>query len=1053
MQRKTPAMLVLAILILCPLVPAAAEQGRTPNENGDTFVTISTFAFSTTPLHIGDQNVTLSVTIRNLRQSDGNLSNGDERLYNVSVELKGVENAAGQLMQPAASPLVWDVQSVDNDENGYTLGYAGELNSSRAFTGLQFDVKGIGARPGSYNVSLYIHYSVMRTWNPPQEPEMSAPLTEDYGNIRFEVASNVVVGTPVPYTDAMTVMPLYAGAGFQLIGIPVMTLSGPLTKVVGTLYVPPESSLQPVISPGTSPDATVERITATSMLYFRIELPLANPGVYDRSNANITLILHYIRENNWNGQAANIAAGEDGQLLAFTVDYTPLLNATAASPVQLTRGTELGSVSVNLRNEGNADLVRMKVTMEADADFSPADYHYDGNGNRIPGPARCTIDSLKKGENITAVFHLAVYPNAPPGIHRLELGYTGYFHNTGKTGDSSGYYPFTDALFQELRGRLPYIDIEVISTGAALELVSTPSPSVPLNPGGESEGLSIWLRVRNDEHFGFLNARFTVLAGDGTPVRNPSDRSARNLESVNMPSLGAGAEATIDLRASLNTSLQPGLHQLTLRFNGMSEDSGSELSFERAFFVRTGPFGPDLQIDSGTIAQIGAKTSGIKVSVTVRNSGGAALGGVHVRLACGSGTPIVDPASPGATSIINDIGAMGAGSTARVDFIVDLDSAAEARTYMLGLEVTGSYLGTGELFTMADNISFNVMSAPPLLVVLNSSAATSDLIPGKGFTLAFTVKNIGGDKARGVWVGLLGLAGAAAPFNASQTAGPTGLPGEVPFSADIAVKFLGDIAPGQEVNVSFSMQSDASAGRGRAYQQPVQLWYQDRDTNTQSQQFPLAVRTKAAPAPSSPPKDWTPMILLLVLIIVVIAVGAAIMAPRRAGKARPEPELEARSMPPSGAEPSTGEAPSQVATAVPMQQPPPPPPGYGAVAYSQPLPPPPPDRTEGGIPTAPVYAAPAQPPPPPPPPTSTAGAKATATRVDGGGAQGRAGPLEGYAIPGAEADQPRYSAPPQKPKAYSGKEVPMRTCPTCGNEVKVRFVKCPYCGSDLPPVA
>jgi len=28
----------------------------------------------------------------------------------------------------------------------------------------------------------------------------------------------------------------------------------------------------------------------------------------------------------------------------------------------------------------------------------------------------------------------------------------------------------------------------------------------------------------------------------------------------------------------------------------------------------------------------------------------------------------------------------------------------------------------------------------------------------------------------------------------------------------------------------------------------------------------------------------------------------------------------------------------------------------------------------------------------------------------------------------------------------------MRTCPTCGNEVKVRFVKCPYCGSDLPPI-
>ena len=121
------------------------------------------------------------------------------------------------------------------------------------------------------------------------------------------------------------------------------------------------------------------------------------------------------------------------------------------------------------------------------------------------------------------------------------------------------------------------------------------------------------------------------------------------------------------------------------------------------------------------------------------------------------------------------------------------------------------------------------------------------------------------------------------------------------------------------------------------------------------------------------------------------------------------------------------DTPPPMATAAPLQQ--------------LPLPPPPPGYTGP--------SSQSLPPPPPPPPA------AKAARIEEGqtGGTSRPGPLEGYTLPGAEDDQPRYSLPSQKPKNYSGKEVPMRTCPTCGNDVKLRFVKCPYCGSELPPVS
>lgn len=1044
MRLKAPALLVIAMMTLSPLVSGSSGTARAANENGDTFVAVPGYAFSTSPLHIGDHNVTLSITVRNLRQGDGNASNGDERLHNVTLDVLGVEDPSGRLLQPPASPLVWDVSSIDNDGDGYTLGFSAEPNSSRSFTGLLFDVKGVGVRPGSYNVSIRVHYLVMTAWNP-LETQWSAPLSEDLANIRFDVVSNVAVGTPVVFTDAMDTTSLYAGASFQLIGVPVRTLSGTLDKVVGTLSVPPGSPFQPVISPGTSPEATIERITGTSFLCFRLEVPVTDPGIYDATNANITLALEYVRQSNWNGRVENTPAAEDGLPLTFTLDYTPLLNATGASPAQITRGTQLQQLTVGLLNEGNADLVRLRVVLEAEADFSPADYHYDGNGNRVPGPAEFTLDSLESGQNATAVFRIAMYPNVPPGIHRLGLSYSGYLHNTGMTGASSGYYPVTDDLFQQLRGALPYIDVEVVSTRAALELTSSPSPSAPLNPDGQSEGQTIGLRVRNDEHFSFLDARFTVLAGDGTALRNPSDRSARALETLTFPSFGPGVEQWLEFWASLNSSLQPGLYPLTMRFNGTSADSGQELSFEERFFICTGPFGPKVTVESASSAQLGVRTKGVTLPVKVQNAGGTTLEDVALKLACGPGTPILDPASPSAPSMRMDIGRLYPGVAAQVELVVDLDSSAEARTYSLGVELSGGYLGTGELFTRADNITLKVLGAPPLLVVLNASAAPGEIIPGKAFTLTFTVKNIGGERARGVWVGLQGLAGAAGG-NASSGTGASGLAGEVPFSADIAVRYIGDLNPGQEVNLTFSMQSDAWAGRGRTYQQPVQLWYQDQANAGQFQQFPLAVRTKAAAAPAEPAKDWMPTILLLVLIIVVVVALAVLLAPRRAAK--PAPAAPAPATKP-GTEQPADEAATQVALAMPMQTPPPPPPGYGSMAASQPLPPPPPPPESGeggGIPTAPVYAPPSQLPPPPPPPSA-----AKATRVEGGTGT-HAGPLEGYSIPGAEADQPRYSAPPQKPRAYSGKEVPMRTCPTCGNEVKVRFVKCPYCGSDLPPV-
>jgi hypothetical protein len=206
----------------------------------------------------------------------------------------------------SASPVSWTVATQDNDGNGFELGRLGESNSTLTIPAFRFDVKGTGASPGTYNVTIRISYGMM---NSQSEGDLTT-FNEDEDNVQFVIDSNVAVGTPVPLTDALAPMPLYGGARFQLVGVPVTTLSGPLDDVVASLSVPPSGALQILAPAGTTLTATLGRLTGTSTLYFRLDMPMVDPGVYNASNANITLTMQYMRERNWNGSAASIPAEE-----------------------------------------------------------------------------------------------------------------------------------------------------------------------------------------------------------------------------------------------------------------------------------------------------------------------------------------------------------------------------------------------------------------------------------------------------------------------------------------------------------------------------------------------------------------------------------------------------------------------------------------------------------------------------------------------------------------------------------------------------------------------
>lgn len=1033
MRSEIPAAVILAALMSCTVLPAFAVEPRAANELGDDWAVVTASAFSVEPLHVGDQSVSLSITIRNERPGDADAANGDERMYSVTVDVYGVKDQTGKNLAPPASPVTWTVARQDNGGNGFQLGRAGEPNSTLVVAGLRFDVKGIGAQPGKYNVTLGIGYSMM---NSQTEGDLTA-FNEAEDNVQFEIVSNVAVGTPVPLTDELEPMPLYAGAGFQLVGIPLTALSGPLDQVVASLSVPVAGALQLAAPAGTALTTTLGRLSGTATLYFRVDVPVADPGIYNASNAGITLTLQYIREKNWNGSAVSVSAGEEGLPLVFTVEYTPLLNATGASPSTINRGTPVQNLTVSLRNEGNADLVRVKVSVDVSNYFTGGAYYYDGDGNRVTVPLEQTIPSLRRGGVYSAVFPLAVFSSLPAGIHRLPVRYSGYFEKAADAGSSSGLYAMSDAMFLRLRGLLPQVEITVRDAGTRISVAGPLLAQPAINPGGESENVLLQLEILNEERVEFSDASATLLAGSGTILRNPASPDARSLEPVRLGALSPGQGRQVAFVADLDRSASPGHQQVTLRFNATNADGNAPVSVEQRFTVNVAAFGPAVSFTTDTAIALGGPTRGVPVTLDIINTGEARLTAVSARLRCGAPTPLVNPSDRSAQWLeYRELGLVESLASVRAVFTPDIDPNTTAQTYLVGVELAGKYLSNGERFNLTGAFQLRVLPAPARLTVTGTTLSPSAPQAGKTFTLAVRVKNVGGDTARGVWVALGDLAG--------QLPGgqPTTWPSQTPFSAEVALKYVGDLGPGDELSVAFNMLSDAGTPGGRLYRQPVLLGFDGQAGSPQYQTVPVTVTLRSAPARSEPLQpDW-PMVLLTLGFVVVLGMLLAVLAWPPAGRSRAAP---ARAAPMPGEPPK--EPPAEIAVAKPVPP-----------TEQLPLPPPPPPELQAGAePSMPGASAfpvqPGQLPPPPPPPLAAPPVAPPVT--DGGkppgGARPRPGPLENYSIAGADQD-PRY-APPQKPKAYSGREVPMRACPSCGNEVKMRFVKCPICGADLPPVS
>jgi hypothetical protein len=379
--------------------------------------------------------------------------------------------------------------------------------------------------------------------------------------------------------------------------------------------------------------------------------------------------------------------------------------------------------------------------------------------------------------------------------------------------------------------------------------------------------------------------------------------------------------------------------------------------------------------------------------------------------------------------------------------LADIDPNATAQTYQMGVEVSGRYYSTGERFNFSGAFSLRALPPAARLALQGITLDPLEVRAGKSFTLTVRIKNVGGDTARGVIVALGNLAGQLPGAGASEVFGQAG--GEEPFSAEVAVKYVGDLRPGDEVSVAFNMLTEAGAPGGRVFREPVLLGFNGLDGSTQYQTVPVAIKMNggAAVAPAAQ-LDWTLLLLTLGFIALLGILLAVLIAGNRSAARTAAPPAKASPLPPQEAATPADLHAGELAVARPVtrleqQIPLPPPP-----------PPPPPQYGQEQIPPAQAHpAGPGPLPPVPPPPVASpvsSGPPPKGTPPDAG--RTRPGPLDGYNIPGTELE-PRYASPPQKPKSYTSPQVPMRVCPSCGNEVKMRFVKCPICGADLPPAS
>jgi hypothetical protein len=410
-----------------------------------------------------------------------------------------------------------------------------------------------------------------------------------------------------------------------------------------------------------------------------------------------------------------------------------------------------------------------------------------------------------------------------------------------------------------------------------------------------------------------------------------------------------GDKEQVQFEFFADPSVPPGKYLVPITYTGYYYDDGS--TGQSTGFVQTSNYefenienaiehstrGPYIYVSVvDTTVDISAKStttlvpgsSNVPIYVTLENQESYDFTGVKVYLEAGGSTPILQPGDTAGTVDKldpEDIGTLWGGSTTTVVFVADVDANADGGLYEVDLYVTGydelkNEYTLGSEDAIVKKVQLRVTSIPPDFVI--TKVSTTNIKPGKSFTLTLSLRNSGGSDASDLVV----------LFNGSSNL----------FEAENAV--MGPY-PVVKVNNAQTLTFNLKAGDieyGSTHEVQILLSYKDPEGNqvrfNDRSSLGLTLRAEPEEEEEEFTIDFGVAIVFGILILLVAIIVAAIIikgaikpknkglhegAPGTPPRAKLKPRGEQRAPPPPPASPTVaGPGEGQPQVQAPPGQPP-----------------------------------------------------------------------------------------------------------------------------------
>ncbi|MFO7991995.1 MAG: hypothetical protein R6U61_06870 [Thermoplasmata archaeon] len=697
----------------------------------------------------------------------------------------------------------------------------------------EFDVDP-DATPGEYSMTVTIHYRYVDETNTGQTTELETWIL-------FDIMDNTMVDDGQP--------DLWAGEDFQPISFDVDPDAGTV-NIEDTHVTLDEASISPSV------DITIRDETAF------IPGVLANPDTANYRfdvGADVPPDIYSV-DYTLTAMRAGVEIEETGRV-NFTVEYTPKIEVSY-DPIEIEQGTLTSTFNVTFENVGNVDLSQVYVGLNDDQDYFPTKVEHYEYGDAVgPGAYLLGDGDLAIAGSESMTFGIGFHRYLQEGDHKLEFRWDGWYYNDGSTGDPSSYEhigvdwadadPDTAFLYNVVADNHeydnpggdtiigaadpwtePYAMMSVVDE--VIDMEGTAVGSVILD--GDITYVQFQVTIFNYELVDFKDIEAVLNVGSGTPFFHPQDHTATTVEmdkSVSDTEIAAYDPATGD----------PG--EADLSFNVDTNDDFVADTLSGNAHAYAGIVTINRMVNEDTLEEVTNQDVPID----------GELEGLGPKMVV-EGTLEDDKVK--------------AGEMFNLTYTLSNHGDDVARDVWMTMQPE---LYDNDDWTIHDGFITAIASDNETMSMWGMSEATNTEYS------EVTLENLGINDAKEIVELHMYVEGA---LSSPQP--------------HIWTMYVGELAPGEEIEVTWQMVSDRDMEIGKPYQEDIEVTWMDSNGANDTQVFPTTIRTQSKGETYEPSSGFagtsTETGLIIVFIIIVIALLLIVMMTTKKGGKKEEPEEE-----------------------------------------------------------------------------------------------------------------------------------------------------------------